>query len=148
MENENLPETPAMRPPNQEPEPNGIGRRAGRKLLMFRQGDILLAEVRRMPRNASPFVDQEAARILALGEQTGHKHRITGGTVYMAGPSNARRRVVVLDQPAELVHEEHGPIQVPAGTFEVVQQRTYVPPLETETRDGSRVSSTSRPVSD
>jgi hypothetical protein len=65
--------------------------------------------------------------ILAYGEVTGHSHRIAepnaaefwehGGIIFMK----------VVAESATVVHEEHKPITLPAGTYRVWQQREYTP---------------------
>ena len=51
----------------------------------------------------------------------------------MTGPSkvfkdgSGQLLVVVEEATAKLVHEEHGVIEVPRGTWEVVRQREYSP---------------------
>ena len=52
--------------------------------------------------------------VLAEGEATGHAHRAIGTTVYDNGDGT---RTVVAHQPADVVHEEHGTVTIPAGEF-------------------------------
>jgi hypothetical protein len=90
-----------------------------------RQGDVLLirADVdlhgaRHVPRDGDRLV-------LAYGEVTGHAHAIR--------EKRAELRVIdghrYLDAPAPVVveHEEHAPIRLDPGVYEVIIQREYVP---------------------
>ena len=64
--------------------------------------------------------------ILAMGEVTGHAHRIRDRhvtTFLHAG----RRFMRVEGEPAALTHEEHGRIDLAPGDYEVVIQREYRP---------------------
>jgi hypothetical protein len=88
--------------------------------LLIRQGDVLLRKVAHLPKRSKEIQDC----ILARGETTGHSHRIVGARVYK---SPANRTLLVVDEEASLVHEEHKHIQIPPGTFEVIQQREYDP---------------------
>ena len=93
--------------------------------LHVRQGDVLLIRVdadlhgaRHVPRDGDRLV-------LAYGEVTGHAHAIR--------ERRAELRVIdghrYLDAPAPVVveHEEHAPIRLDPGVYEVVIQREYVP---------------------
>jgi len=68
----------------------------------------------------------EAARVLAYGEKTGHRHVLTDGAVYEAHGPRGQQTFVQLESPARLVHDEHAMIDIPPGVYEVVRQRTYV----------------------
>lgn len=54
---------------------------------------------------------------LAEGEITGHSHRAIGERVTLWGDDSG---AMILDAPlgATVVHEEHGPITLPAGKYE------------------------------
>ena len=97
---------------------------------MYRQGDLFLVEV-------EDAVDLSKAKaiepdgkdfILAYGEVTGHAHRIrqVPSAAFFQFPVTGER-VLVLDKPATITHEEHGAIKLPKGTFKVVIQREYSP---------------------
>ena len=86
---------------------------------MYRQGDVLLVEV-----DAPPNGLKEKDNVLARGEATGHSHRIEGAKVYVTGDG---MQVVQVERAARLVHEEHGEMAIPQGTYEVVLQEEYMP---------------------
>ena len=98
---------------------------------IFRQGDVLLRQVKSVPSAAklAPKQDQSGNPriVLAYGEVTGHAHAIhdldnldvfvkEDGTMYLTVKS-----------PTELRHEEHGTILLPPGSYERVIQREYSP---------------------
>ncbi len=94
---------------------------------MYRHGDIML---RPCDAPAKPETSQPAERItLATGEATGHAHVLHG--LAMAATEKQRsgppRALVHLLEPGELRHEEHGPIAMPPGWYEVIRQRVYMP---------------------
>ena len=86
---------------------------------MYRQGDVLLVEV-----DAPPNGLKEKDNVLARGEATGHSHRIEGAKVYVTEDG---MQVVQVERAARLVHEEHGEMVIPQGTYEVVLQEEYLP---------------------
>ncbi len=97
--------------------------RAGTSSKIWRQGDIFLIGVSNLP--AAGRVERRP--VLAEGEATGHTHRLedpssghvfsVGGTLYLE---------VVADS-ATVVHEEHRPVTLPRGGYEVRIQREYSP---------------------
>lgn len=92
---------------------------------MFRQGDVLLIPVPAVPDTATKFAPGGDV-ILALGEVTGHAHRIRteGVSMWHAGE---QRYITVPDSGASLTHEEHGKIDLAPGNYQVRIQRVYTP---------------------
>lgn len=65
--------------------------------------------------------------MLAQGEVTGHAHRLADpkqGDVYNIG---GEMYLDVLEGGADIVHEEHGTVALPRGTYQVRIQREYTP---------------------
>src|SRR5271156_264183 len=94
----------------------------------FRQGDVLLLKVDSLPDNAMAGESEEARIVLAYGEVTGHAHALSTehARIYLSGD----QRYIVTTAGATLVHEEHAPIALKPGVYRVVQQREFVPRLE------------------
>jgi len=110
-------------------------------LTTFRQGDVLLVK-EELPKSWLPVrmsrIPRDQGRlVLAYGEVTGHAHVIdappTEATL-LSGTDNERFLELVADAP--LVHEEHSTINIPAGTYRVVQQEQFAPPRDTTERLG------------
>lgn len=90
----------------------------------YRQGDVMLVRVDRIPKEAKEVARREL--VLALGEVTGHAHRIVDdGAVLLSAAEGAT--FVKLTKKAQLVHEEHAAIDLPVGDYRVVRQREYSP---------------------
>lgn len=97
--------------------------RARASSTIWRQGDVFLIAVPSLP--AAGRVERRP--VLAEGEATGHTHRLedpasarvfsVGGTLYLE----------VLADSATVVHEEHRPVTLPRGGYEVRIQREYSP---------------------
>jgi hypothetical protein len=95
-----------------------------RPLLTFRQGDVLLVEVDDIPEDAAP--EPRSGRIvLAEGEATGHAHAIHEPDARTF--THEGQRFLLTKSRAQLIHEEHGPIEVPDGAWRIVIQREYQP---------------------
>ena len=90
----------------------------------IREGDILLHPVDMEPPSATLPVGEV---VLALGESTGHAHRLSG--VVLEWKGDGRRFVRVLDAPGSLSHEDHDPVPAavvaPGQTYEVIEQREW-----------------------
>ena len=90
---------------------------------MYRQGDVLLTPVSEIPDGLTKHVGR---LVLATGEATGHAHAIAdlGVRVY---EHEGTRWIRVPKLGATLAHEEHGPIALAEGDYEVRIQREYLP---------------------
>lgn len=95
-------------------------------MKIYRQGDVLLKQVRSIPKTAQPNKPKDRI-VLAYGEVTGHAHAIDelekvdifvkpDGTMYLEVKADASLR-----------HEEHRTIVLPPGNYERVLQREYSP---------------------
>lgn len=92
--------------------------------LMFRQGDVLLLAVDALPEQAQP--ESRSGRIvLAEGEVTGHAHAVEERDARTF--THEGQRYLLTRSKAQLIHEEHAPIEVPPGAYRVVIQREYEP---------------------
>ena len=90
---------------------------------MYRHGDILLAKVETIPEAAKRLQHL----VLAQGELTGHSHRIAERDVAALFETPDELFLRVTAQCATLVHQEHGPIELPKGSYRVWRQREYTP---------------------
>jgi hypothetical protein len=95
-------------------------------MTMIRQGDVLLVPADEPAGNLERATDsngQPLQGLLIEGERTGHAHRLPA-RVY---DTKAGERLLMLERPTPMTHEEHGPVTVPAGWWRPIQQREYVP---------------------
>ncbi|MCI0456467.1 MAG: hypothetical protein L0Z62_05745 [Gemmataceae bacterium] len=98
---------------------------------MWRQGNIFLAPVSAIPKQAS----KRPGGLLVEGELTGHSHRLerlSDGEVLQA---NDRLYLRIAAPSARIVHQEHGPITLVRGDYLVWQQREYTPEAIRVVRD-------------
>ena len=103
---------------------------------LFAQGDLLIERVGDLP--VSGEVQRhtsDGALVLAEGETSGHRHAIHDPVTFFRDDGLARDipdglyvgHVKVEGPTARLVHEEHAPIELPAGTYRVRRQRELDP---------------------
>lgn len=91
--------------------------------MLYRHGDVLVQRIEKLPEG----VQRRQGTVLAYGELTGHSHRIAdAGTVRLWSHRDETCVEVIADQ-ALLVHDEHGPIQLPRGVYRSWMQREYTP---------------------
>ncbi len=104
--------------------------------LIFRQGDIILKRIstekflnleRATNLNLSGYA-QVRSNTVAHGEATGHQHKFTSGQVLLfkvnAGHKDPTLALIQSEQ-ATLSHQQHLPIQVPQGLYQITRERTY-----------------------
>jgi hypothetical protein len=90
-----------------------------RRLKQYRQGDILIEEIDQLPSIAKP--QNRAKRVVvAQGEATGHHHVLLPRNQDMEWWQNDAGDIYVRSAEAgQLVHEEH-------GTIEILNDATFV----------------------
>lgn len=94
--------------------------------MLFRQGDLLIASVNTIPREATPVERERGRCVLAKGETTGHEHAVAEPNVEHSRNGD-KQYLDVRGEGASLVHEEHGTIDLEPGQYEVTVQREYEP---------------------
>ena len=99
---------------------------------LYRQGDVLCREVPTLPKGKRR---KRASGIVAHGEVTGHAHALAvedreaaevleiGDGLYVRVSAAGIR----IEGGATFVHEEHGPVTLPVGNYQVIIQREYSP---------------------
>lgn len=94
------------------------------KNAIYRQGDVLIRRISSLPKQKA---QPRLTGILAYGEVTGHAHKIESlehAEILEIGTGLYLR---VAEQGVRIVHEEHAPIALPPGNYEVEIQREYTP---------------------
>jgi hypothetical protein len=98
-------------------------------LKLYIQGDVMIRPVQALPDGALA-VKNKGRIVLAHGEATGHAHAVSvreAREFTMADSGAAVRRFLSVASVATVKHEEHAPVKLPAGVYEIVQQREYSP---------------------
>jgi hypothetical protein len=102
----------------------------------YRQGDVLLRAIDRIPSGARPVPGKRRRVVVAEGELTGHAHAFATGDVKLLRDNRSRRSFLRIPAGgAPLSHEEHATILVPQGRYEVLLQREYAPRAPRRVRD-------------
>lgn len=114
---------------------------------IVRQGDMLLIKVDAAPSGHVRKPAPQGATI-GYGEISGHHHTIADVEWLVAPETTAedlhqfamgnRQELpvfVVASEPTTLTHQEHAPIALDAGVWQVVRQREYAPGAIVSVRD-------------
>src|SRR3990167_6539530 len=86
--------------------------------VAFIQGDIMGIKIDQLPQG----LKKREGNIIVRGESTGSHHSLLGGSVFERGEE---LYLQVIQPIGEVVHQEHNPIELPAGNYRVVRQRQY-----------------------
>ena len=89
-------------------------------MKIYRHGDVLLRQINVLPEG----LKKTNATTVALGEVTGHSHRFNSGLVTVFEDIK-KQKYVAVEEETTLIHEEHKPIQVMKGLFQVVMEKEY-----------------------
>ena len=90
---------------------------------VWRQGDVYLIAQKSAPSGKR----LEHRAVLAEGEITGHAHRLADPAAAHVFSIGADLFMEVVAESATIVHEEHGPVTIPRGSYAVRIQREYSP---------------------
>lgn len=90
---------------------------------VWRQGDVFILEVPNLPSEGRSL----QRPVLAEGEVTGHAHRLSDPASGQVFRVNRELFLEVLTETATVVHEEHGPVTLPRGSYAIRIQREYSP---------------------
>lgn len=96
---------------------------------LYRQGDVLLVQVKEAPPRTKPVPLEDGRIVLAHGEATGHAHAIVDESAELVTAEQAAELYLHVhgSDGVDLVHDEHQTIRLPQGTYEVRRQREYAP---------------------
>ena|SRR5216683_4262656 len=89
------------------------------KQIQLRQGDVMAISIDKLPKGLKKKKDN----VLVHSDSTMHDHTLVKGTVYVDKEGKLFADVPVKTQ---IVHtEDHGPIDIPKGFYEIRRQTEY-----------------------
>ena len=107
-------------------------------MTLIRQGDLLFVPIENIP----PGALIRKSGIIQEGEVTGHHHRVAtveDAHVYTTEDWDGFHAFVeTLERPAEIVHEEHGTVTLPAGSkfaVHIAREYDYLGQVDRQVRD-------------
>ena len=95
------------------------------KIVQLQQGDVVLLRISKLPGDCKPAKKDARGVVLAEGEFTGHFHGIKAmrGLALLEAPGGTRFLVNGTDEPVTITHQEHKPVTVEPGVYQVGQVR-------------------------
>ncbi|MHA1468820.1 MAG: hypothetical protein ACTSP6_12190 [Promethearchaeota archaeon] len=90
---------------------------------MYRQGDILFKKIATLPARLKLKLDN----VVAGGEGAAHAHMLVDGELFQSENSDTKLYIKTHEN-SRLLHEEHLPIRLESGIYEVIRQREYLGP--------------------
>ena len=99
---------------------------ANRNKPFWRQGDIYFVKLDEEIDSADAVPVKNG--IIAKGETTGHAHRVLASSMAQGALLSLVGHSMFLRSPeagATIVHDEHGPLELPAGSYAIVPQREF-----------------------
>lgn len=91
------------------------------------QGDVFVVRVPNIPQDAKKVKRNNRGYVLAEGEATGHAHTIVDNDVEVYEKGGILYLHIPAKTGVEIIHEEHKPITVPEGDWEIGQVMEYNP---------------------
>lgn len=100
---------------------------------IYQQGDVIIRKIKALPKGA----EKSKSKVLQFGEVTGHKHQFEAKapvTLYLVPTNNLPgmriteengQKFIQVDAPSLLRHEEHNPIEIAPGCYEIDIVREY-----------------------
>lgn len=79
----------------------------------YQQGDVVLIKIDKIE------AKKIKGSVIQEGEHTGHAHRFEPGTAQLFGASGARTHLRALAGGATITHEEHLPVIIEEGDYEI-----------------------------
>jgi hypothetical protein len=92
--------------------------------MLIQQGDVLIQSIDKIPSNLKNVKQSKKGYVLADGEITGHAHVIVDDDIEMMC-DEVGSKFIANDHTVEVVHEEHGMVEIPAGTWKIDIVKEY-----------------------
>lgn len=94
----------------------------------FVQGDVMFILLSEKPimKNYKPISPQAGRIVIARGEKTGHVHTVDSAAATLFSFAFNDERIIVVDMETEVEHDEHPPLTLSPGAYNIVLQRQYV----------------------
>ena len=85
----------------------------------YQQGDVVMIKIERVPNEAKPLTSGTAPVVVQEGEHTGHAHRFLSHNGNVQTFGNGDTKFLRVLENSTITHEEHLPITIEQGDYEV-----------------------------
>lgn len=84
-----------------------------KSITYYQQGDVVLVKTNKIEGT------KLKGSVIQEGEHTGHAHRFQPNTAQLFGSEGTRTHLKALKGGTTITHEEHLPVTIPAGEYEI-----------------------------
>ena len=105
--------------------------------IQKQQGDVLLKKIESLPNGATKIKKDPRGVVLAEGEATGHFHGIQENGVHLYKQNGEIFLVNESGKPVSIQHQEHKPVTVDPGVWQIgiVKEYDYLQEMERKVVD-------------
>jgi hypothetical protein len=104
------------------------------KKRQLQQGDVIIKEIEALPEVVNPVTKQNGRIIIMEGEAAGHNHVIDTdkAALWVLEKGGAARKYLKVAELVTIYHDEHKPLLISAGIYEIgrIQEYDYFTMLE------------------
>jgi hypothetical protein len=97
--------------------------------MIYRQGDIIFRKISKeeFEKKSRELTPNKISQkfVIARGETTGHSHRLVDFDEAIILQDRNGRYYLNLPQKARVIHEEHAPIELDDGYYEIWREQEY-----------------------
>ncbi len=97
--------------------------------MIYRQGDIILKKISKeeFEKKGRELIPNKISQqfVIARGETTGHSHRLVDFEEAFILQDESGRFYLNLPVKARVIHEEHAPIELEDGYYEIWREQEY-----------------------
>jgi hypothetical protein len=96
-------------------------------IKQIQHGDILLKRIAVLPWRITPLPRRDGKIIVAEGEATGHNHVIESdkATLWVMEQDGETQLYLEVTEPVTITHDEHKPLPIPEGIYEIGRVKEY-----------------------
>jgi hypothetical protein len=94
--------------------------------MQIQHGDVIIRGVTKIPKGARRL-GRDGCLVVMEGEETGHSHIITGQTadLWTLEKDGVTQLYLEVAEPVTITHEEHKPLEIPTGIYEIGRVKEY-----------------------
>ena len=94
--------------------------------MNIQHGDVLIKGISELPEGCKKQ-SRKGRLVVMAGEQTGHHHAIKEKTasIWTLEKNGITQMYLEVTDPVTITHEEHKPLEIPEGIYEIGQVREF-----------------------
>ena len=93
-------------------------------MVNLQHGDVLIKGIGKIPEGVKAVLPENDRWVIAKGEATGHNHTIVADKKAILYELKDELYLEVLE-PVTIVHEEHKPLPIPEGIYQIGRVQEY-----------------------